>query len=322
MSIKSVADFSYLKPSVLTDYYKNHLSDFLSWDQLSHAEDYILFPENMGPDLCIDETALSNGELVTNVINKAGHGKRGTLVAIIKGTKSEDIVKCLKKIPQEQREQVENITLDMANSMYSIARQSFLKALQIIDRFHVQKLMYEALQDLRIQYRWQAMDEENKAIKQAREKGEEYTPERFDNGDTLKQLLARSRYLLFKSPDKWNKSQELRADILFKQYDDLKQFYYLTLNLGKIYSTSYDKNVARPKLALWFNKVEQWEYPQFNTVIRTFQQHYERILNFFVSRQTNAAAESFNAKLKAFRADFRGVADIKFFLFRVAKLYA
>lgn len=322
MSIKSVADFSYLKPSVLTDYYKNHLSDFLSWDQLSHAEDYILFPENMGPDLCIDETALSNGELVTNVINKAGHGKRGTLVAIIKGTKSEDIVKCLKKIPQEQRDQVENITLDMANSMYSIARQSFLKALQIIDRFHVQKLMYEALQDLRIQYRWQAMDEENKAIKQAREKGEEYTPERFDNGDTLKQLLARSRYLLFKSPDKWNKSQELRADILFKQYDDLKQFYYLTLNLGKIYSTSYDKNVARPKLALWFNKVEQWEYPQFNTVIRTFQQHYERILNFFVSRQTNAAAESFNAKLKAFRADFRGVADIKFFLFRVAKLYA
>lgn len=311
-----------MKPSVLTDYYKNHLSDFFSWDQLSHAEDYILFPENLGPDLCIDETALSNGELVTNVINKSGHGKRGTLVAIIKGTKSEDIVECLKKIPQEQREQVTNITLDMANSMYSIARQSFPKALQIIDRFHVQKLMYEALQDLRIQYRWQAMDEENKAIKQAKEKGEEYSSVRFDNGDTLKQLLARSRYLLFKSPDKWSKSQEVRANILFKQYDDLKQFYYLTLQLGKIYSTNYDKDVARPKLALWFNKVEEWEYPQFNTVIRTFQQHYERILNFFVDRQTNAAAESFNAKLKAFRADFRGVADMKFFLFRVAKLYA
>lgn len=225
----------------MTDYYKNHLSDFLSWDQLAHAEDYILFPENIGPNLCIDETALSNGELVTNVINKSGHGKRGTLVAIIKGTKSEDIVKCLKKIPQEQRELVANITLDMANSMYSIARQSFPKALQIIDRFHVQKLMYDALQDLRIQYRWQVMDEENKAIKQAKEKEEDYTPERFDNGDTLKQLLARSRYLLFKSPDKWSKSQEVRANILFKQYNDLKQFYYLTLHLGKIYSTSYDR---------------------------------------------------------------------------------
>lgn len=193
---------------------------------------------------------------------------------------------CLKKIPREQREQVANITLDMANSMYFIARQSFPKALQIIDRFHVQKLMYEALQDLRIQYRWQAMDEENKAIKQAKEQGEQYNPIRFNNGATLKQLLARSRYLLFKSPDKWSKSQEIRANILFNQYDDLKQFYYLALHLGKIYSTSYDKDVARPKLALWFNKVEEWEYPQFNTVIRTFEQHYERILNFFVGRQT------------------------------------
>ena len=126
VSIKSVSDFSYLKPSVLTDYYKNHLSDYLSWDQLSHAEDYILFPENLGPDLCIDETALSNGELVTNVINRSGHGKRGTIVAIIKGTKSEDIVNCLKRIPWEQREKVTNITWDMANSMYSIARQVFI----------------------------------------------------------------------------------------------------------------------------------------------------------------------------------------------------
>ena len=37
---------------------------------------------------------------------------------------------------------------------------------------------------------------------------------------------------------------------------------------------------------------------------------------------TNAAAESFNAKIKAFRAALRGVTDIKFFLFRLTKLYA
>ncbi|MBR1557551.1 MAG: transposase, partial [Prevotella sp.] len=37
---------------------------------------------------------------------------------------------------------------------------------------------------------------------------------------------------------------------------------------------------------------------------------------------TNAGAESFNAKVKAFRAQFRGVADIPFFLFRLMKLCA
>ncbi|WP_419180049.1 transposase [Bacteroides muris (ex Fokt et al. 2023)] len=38
--------------------------------------------------------------------------------------------------------------------------------------------------------------------------------------------------------------------------------------------------------------------------------YYETILNYFVNRETNAFAESFNAKIKAFRAQFRGVGDI------------
>ena len=57
-------------------------------------------------------------------------------------------------------------------------------------------------------------------------------------------------------------------------------------------------------------------------VIDTFVNHYDTILNFFVNRQTNAGAESFNAKVKAFRSQFRGVADIPFFLFRLSKLCA
>lgn len=138
----------------------------------------------------------------------------------------------------------------------------------------------------------------------------------------MRQLLVRSRFLLFKSPDKWTNSQRIRAEILFKQFDDIKQLYYLTLQLGQIYSQNYDKNVARTKLALWFNKVEEWNYPQFNTVIETFKNHNDRILNFFENRLTNAAAESFNAKLKSFRSTFRGVDDVRFYLYRVMMLYA
>ncbi len=45
-------------------------------------------------------------------------------------------------------------------------------------------------------------------------------------------------------------------------------------------------------------------------------------INYFDRRLTNASAESFNAKIKAFRSQFRGVGDIKFFMFRLATLYA
>ncbi|MDD6131746.1 MAG: transposase, partial [Bacteroidales bacterium] len=50
--------------------------------------------------------------------------------------------------------------------------------------------------------------------------------------------------------------------------------------------------------------------------------HYNDILNFYVNRSSNAAAESFNAKIKAFRASLRGVVDEKYFLFRLAIIYA
>ena len=41
--------------------YKEHLSDFNNWNQKEHAEDFILYPKNIGYQLCIDETDLSKG---------------------------------------------------------------------------------------------------------------------------------------------------------------------------------------------------------------------------------------------------------------------
>ena len=81
---------------------------------------------------------------------------------------------------------------------------------------HVQQLAYEALQDIRIKHRWEAIDHENKEIELCKEIGKQFVPNRLENGDTLKQLLARSRYLLFKSSNKWTPTQTLRAEILFK----------------------------------------------------------------------------------------------------------
>lgn len=302
--------------------YKEHLSDYQDWDQKGHAHEYILYSKNIGYRLCIDETALSKGELYTILINKDKRGRKGSIVAVIKGTKAEDIIAVLMQLSQEQRNQVKEITLDMAGSMQKIAKVCFPRAMQVIDRFHVQKLVYEAVQELRITYRWQVIKEENKAIKEAKKSGIPYEPEVFDNGDTLRQLLARSRYLLFKAPDKWTDRQKIRAEILFKQFEDIKHVYYYSLQLGKIFSTCCHKDVARAKLALWYNKIEEYGYDTFTTVANSIENHYERILNFFVNRSTNAAAEAFNAKIKAFRASFRGGVDIKFFLFRLAKVYA
>jgi transposase len=175
----------------LQRYYKDFMSDFSDWNQKSHAKEYLLFPENIGEHLSIDETSMSQAELYTIVTNKDAKGKQGGIVAIISGTKAAVVIEVLHKIPKEKRNAVTEITLDMANSMKLIARKSFTKAIQVTDRFHVQKLVLEALQDVRIKYRWQAIDDENTAISKVKEEGETYKPILLSNGDSPRQLLAR-----------------------------------------------------------------------------------------------------------------------------------
>ncbi|MGD9931946.1 MAG: transposase [Mangrovibacterium sp.] len=231
ISSNSLEKFYFINGDHFGQQYKEYLSDYPGWDQKDHAEDWLLFPDNIGVRLSLDETSLSNGELYTILTNKAAKGQKGALVAMIKGTKSESIIEILMKIPKKSRDKVDEITLDMAGSMNLIVKRCFTKATKVIDRFHVQKLAYEALQEMRVKHRWDAINEETNAIDNARWEKTEYVPFRFDNGDTKRQLLARSRYLLFKSADKWSNTQKERAKILFAQYPDIKQAYGLTHSL-------------------------------------------------------------------------------------------
>ena len=298
------------------------MSDFNYWDQKSHAKDYLLFPENLSENMSIDETSLSLGELYTILTNKNAKGKKGSIVAIIAGTKAKVVIDVLQKLTLEQRKKVKEITLDMASSMKLIAKKCFPDAIQVTDRFHVQKLALEALQDIRIKYRWQAIDQENQSIIEAKENNNKYISPIFSNGDTPKQLLARSRYVLYKSQEKWTSKQKLRADLLFEHYPAIKRAYKLSQELKLIFNQNLVKDVARIKLARWYNDVEQSGFKAFNIVSNTIKLNYDTILNYFKNRSTNASAESFNAKIKAFRAKFRGVKNVEFFLYRLTKIYA
>ena len=276
----------------------------------------------MGTHLSIDEVALSQGELFTIVTNKKAKGKKGCLVAIIAGTKADQVIEHICKIDYKQRSCVQEITLDMANSMKLISKRCFPRAVQVTDRFHVQKLALEALQEIRIKYRWEAMDTENRLILQAKRENKTYIPELLPNGDSVKQLLARSRYVLYKSREKWTESQNQRAQILFSLYPDIKTAYRLVQQLRGIYNNYNNKHIAMTKLAHWYRNVEESGFKNFNILLNTITINYQSILNYFDNRSTNASAESFNAKVKAFRSQFRGVRNVDFFLFRLSNLFA
>lgn len=322
ISCHQLGRFFHLDGKQLQQQYKNHISDYQDWTQQDHADKWMIFEKNMGTHLSIDETALSNDELYTVITNKAAKGLKGAIVAMVKGTQADKVIDILLKLPERLRKKVQEVTLDMAASMNLIVKRCFPYANRVIDRFHVQQLAGDAVQEIRIKYRWQELDEENEQIALAKKQGQTYVPQLLPNGDSPKQLLARSRYLLFKHPGTWTTTQKQRATLMFERYPRLKQAYDLSMRLGDIFRHCTCKEQAFKRLALWYNQVEDAAIESFRTVSKSIQMHYIGILDYFNNRSTNASAEAFNAKIKAFRASARGVRDIKFFLFRLAKIYA
>ena len=168
ISSNSLEKFFHVNADHLGQQYKEHLSGYKTWDQKDHASDWILFKDNIGSHLSLDETALTNGELYTILTNKAGKGKKGTLIAMVEGTGAEKVIGILNRLPEEAMAQVKEITLDMAGSMNKIAKRCFPGASRVTDRFHVQKLAYDALQQMRIAHRWDAINQETNAIENAK----------------------------------------------------------------------------------------------------------------------------------------------------------
>lgn len=291
--------------------YKDHLSGY---DETTAPKE-LFHAENLGKRLAIDETSLHRGELYTVLTNK----DTGKLIALMEGTKASEIVaKLCDKLPVTGRMVVEEITLDMDSGFDWVVRQCFLNAEFVVDRFHVQKLVMECVQTLRITERQKFLTQ----AREAKKEGRTLIEHRYENGDTPRELLARSRYLLFKPSHAWTERQRERAMILFREYPDLLRAYELSQGLKQLYDKQMARAVAAVLLRQWCEACETSGIPEMQDAGASVLRHEGRILNFWNNRATNAFAESFNAKLKGFRAMLRGIRDLKFFLFRCEVYFA
>ena len=258
--MSNIASYFQVKSKTLQKHYKHQVSGYHQWEQKHHAEDYLIFPENITDSISIDEVSLSKGELYTIVTNKNTRCKnKKSVIAIINGTDAKTIEKVLLKLPLESRNIVKEISLDMAPNMALAARNCFINSSLVIDRFHVVRLVCDAMQHLRTQLRWKVIDDENEAIKKAKEQGLKYKAEILTNGDTLRELLVRSKYLLYKYENDWTLNQKKRADLLFAKYPQIKQAYDLCISFRNIYKCVL-KQQAIEKFIDWKNKVQQLKH--------------------------------------------------------------
>lgn len=350
VTASSVARYHGIDGSTVERYYKNHLSGFPEWREREHAAEWMVIPENIGEMVSIDETKLGD-DVYTILSNKAGHGGRGTLIAVVKGTKSEAVASVINKISEADRKRVKEITMDFSDSMQRIAETCFPQATVVIDCFHVIQRLIEGLEEIRLKEKRGAVAEnkrkevafrqdegrrsrqreyyrkrhpKNPKEKRGRKriKPKAYRPEVLSNGDTPVELLTRAKYILPQTGDKWSERQKERARLTFSLHPRIKEAYSLVCSARSIFrDEGLTREMAKERLHEWYDKVSACTLREIKSARDCIKSKEEEVLNYFDNHSTNASAESLNSKIKGFKAQLHGVTDIPFFMFRLYKIF-
>lgn len=296
----------------------------------------ILKQEHIGPHMAIDEKHI-NGIFYTVLTN----GATSKTALMIASMNQKEIGKCLLKF-EDKLHNVKTLSRDLSSVFHSIGDKYFPQATQVADKFHVIAHATNCVQDLRIRLKQQELKKQRLEQSQHKQNyqiylenrkenteqnlskvSKTYYPQRLINGETKVELLTRSKYLLYKLPEKWNAYQVRRAKILFEQYPQLEEAYqYINLfrnwyQPNNILDKTWSFLNAETNLIDWLFQTEKSTISELQNFRNTIINHEQFILNYHIDYKTNAIAESVNAKIKEATRLNKGTRDIDFFHFRL-----
>ena len=286
--------------------------------------------------MAVDEKYI-NGKFYTLLTN----GQNGKIAMMASTTKLKYLNKSVQKFGMLLFN-VKVLTRDLASNYDWFARENFINAAQVADKFHVLKHAFGALQDIRIYHRQKLLTQKREAFENFKQQKKtsndktmifKFNEPKLHNNETLRQLLARGMYLLYKMPNQWSESQKIRAKILFNQYPDIQTAYELICEFRKWYSKDniIDKqldrkdkllqlNTIKEELELWFIKVKNADITEILNLTSLIERNKGSILNYFYTGATNAIAESNNSIIQNLIHTNRGTKNINFFHFRIKTL--
>ena len=289
----------------------------------------IFRPECVGESMAIDEKSV--GDEVYTVFTNA---KTGNIALMCSSLEASSISLVMSKFGDEVLNRVKSITRDFSSTYEAVANRMLPSSMQTVDKFHAIKELMTDLQAFRIElknkelkrYRKEkalhkkAYQEDQKLPRSRRTIKKVYHPEKLPNGETTAELLHRSRYLLYKRPAEWSFRQLSRAKLLFGAFPDLQRAYQQTVTFRDWYKgQSFDsRNVKEHLLSKWIEDVRAAPKSPLAPFADTVECNWDYMLNYFVGHNTNAIAESTNAKIQMAAIKNRGARDLDFFFFRLA----
>ena len=178
-----------------------------------------------------------------------------------------------KQLGPERCAKLEAVTLDMSKAYLKAVTEASPQAQQIIDRFHVQRLAHDALDEVR-----RAEVREHKGTEEGR-------------------AIKRTRFILHKNP--WNLTdlETHKLAELQRSNKPIYRAYLLKESLARILDGT-DIDVARVKLGEWISWATHSRLDPFKRVAGTIKEHFEKILAYIPERLNNARLEGTNGKIR------------------------
>jgi transposase len=352
-NITPYGDSLLVEPKKLWRWYRDSLSGYLDSETVQHRHDNdidiveqgvkktirvpIFSMADMGKDMAIDEKQI--GEEMHTILSNRQTGK---IALLARSVSAKELIRLLPKFEGKGIE-VKSITRDLSQSYDWFCRQIFYNSRHVADKFHIIKHLLDACQDVRVRYRqelltdkrlkYEAFKKQEHARKQEHKNtNQPFIAQKFTykepisiNGETVFELLARSRYLLYKYPDDWTASQKQRAAALFKQYPEIEKSYKLSCSFRTWYrkeNRGKSKEEMKKELKQWYLEVEKEEVMEMENFKSLVERNEGIILNYFVKGDTNAITESINNKIQRFIMTNQGTRDREFFYFRLAKHFS
>jgi len=326
VTLAVVARMFGLPPQTLHYWYKNFLSDYFpdiehkKWHpqkietvdeatgEVKEKPVYIFKKENLGENMSIDDKAIGH-DCFTILSNH----DTGAIALMVESTNATEVEQAVELFGNDLNK-VKNITMDMSPTYSLVADNLMPRAMQVIDKFHVIKYVYDAVKDVRNKIR--------KDLSSTLTKGKKKTDQDKQTLSEL-ELVKRVRHAVTQSPDKWNEEMKKTVEQVFDKHDDLKTAYQISQDFKQWYDY---KNRIKPiaeitkNLYQWYGQASSLK--EFGSVIKMIRKHEDEIINFFKHGFSNARAERLNGKIQRFVSNNYGIKDKDFCLYRIAGYFS
>jgi len=229
----------------------------------------------------VDELSVrKHHEYITVVTNHA----TGHIVWAAPGKNAATLKLFFDALGTKRTAKLQVVTIDMSAAYIKAVQDAAPRARLVFDRFHVQRLAHDALDEVR-----RAQVRELKGMPEAQE-------------------LKRTRFALQKNP--WNLThlETEKVAVVRKRNQPLYRAYLLKETLAAILD-GRQVNVARRKLGEWIDWAQRSRLKPFLKVARTVSTYIEGIVGYVATRLTNGPIEGNNRKLRTITHRSYGFAD-------------